>query len=325
VLHAVEALPAHVVEVDITTGEQTILATLEGTNDNLAFDLTGRLFVSSAQNGSIHEILDDGSVRVVKEPALSASSGIVVEDADGVERVTVLTTQALVTLDGGTGEELVRIGSAPDAGYALDHPPFGGSLRLDDEGLLVIDWTPDAGVELWDVEGDAVVATHPIDFGFDVIRFTGDLYSSQALTNNVSRLSDAGSEIVFEVNAPTGLAATSTELYLASQADGTILQLAADGVLLDAPLVIAEGLDAPEGLAVLPDGGLVVVETGSGNVTRVDVTTGETTVLAEGISPAYTVFDFYPAFTPNSVAVAPSGNIYVTSPADGNVYRILAS
>lgn len=83
-------------------------------------------------------------------------------------------------------------------------------------------------------------------------------------------------------------------------------------------------VETPTGLAVLPDGNLVVVETGSGNVTRIDIATGETTVLADGISPACTIGDFYPAFTPNSVAVAPSGNIYVTSPADGNVYRILA-
>ena len=52
-LYAVEAYPAHVVEVDIATGEQTILATLDANNDNLAFDSTERLFVSSSQNGSI--------------------------------------------------------------------------------------------------------------------------------------------------------------------------------------------------------------------------------------------------------------------------------
>jgi len=325
VLHAVEGLPAHVVEVDIATGETTILATLDGTNDNLAFDSTGRLFVSSSQNGSIHEILDDGSIRIVKEPALSASAGMVVEEVDGVEQVTVLTIQALVTLDGETGEELSRLGSVPDAGFALEQPALGGSLRSDDEGLLVLDWAPGGGAEVWDLDGDAVTATYPIDFGFDVIRFGGELYSSVSLANNVSRLSATGSEIVFEVNAPTGLAATETELYVASLADGTILQLADDGALLDAPTVVAEGLNAPEGLAVLPDGDLVIVETGSGNVTRVDLSTGESTVLAEGISPAYTLADFYPAFTPSSVAVAPSGNIYVTSPADGNVWRILAS
>jgi sugar lactone lactonase YvrE len=325
VLHAVEALPAHVVEVDINTGEQTILATMEGTNDNLAFDSTGRLFVSSSQNGSIHEILDDGSVRVVKEPALAASAGIVVEEVDGVEEVSVLTIQALVTLDGETGEELGRLGSTADAGFALEHPALGGALRSDDDGLLVLDWTPGAGVEVWDVDGNAVTATYPVDFGYDVIRFGSELYSSLSLTSNVSRLSATGAEVVFEVNAPTGLAATETELYVASLADGTILRLAAGGALLDAPVVVAEGLDAPEGLAVLADGTLVVVETGSGDVTRIDIATGETTVLAEGISPAYTLADFYPAYTPSSVAVAPSGNIYVTSPADGNVWRILAS
>lgn len=317
-LHAVEAFPGHVVEIDITTGEQTILATIDGVLDNLAFDSTGRLFVSNGQDGSIQEVLDDGTVRIVKAPGLSASSGISVDVIDGVERVTVLTTAAIVTLDGATGEELAR-----SAGEGL--PQLVGSLRLDDEGVLVLDWPSGGGVRVWDIDGDGVVATYPVDFGFDVIRFAGTLYSSQTLTNGVSRLSAEGSEIVFAANAPTGLAATSTELYVASHSDGTILQLAADGALLDAPRVIAEGLDAPEGLAVLPGGDLVVVETGSGTVTRVDVATGTTSVLANEISPAYTVMAFYPAFTPNGVAVAPSGNIYVTSPADGNVYRILAT
>jgi glucose/arabinose dehydrogenase len=151
------------------------------------------------------------------------------------------------------------------------------------------------------------------------------LYSSQFLGNNVARLGAGDPVAAFDVNAPTGLAASTTDLYVASYADGTILQLSADGTLLDAPIVIVEGLAQPEGLAVLPDGDLVVVETGTGDVTRVEVATGETTVLAEGISPASGGLDVYPVWTPNSVAVAPSGNIFVTSPADGNVYRILAS
>ncbi len=60
-------------------------------------------------------------------------------------------------------------------------------------------------------------------------------------------------------------------------------------------------------------------------MTRIAIATGETTILAEGISLASGGLDVYPVWTPNSVAVAPSGNIYVISPADGNVYRILAS
>ena len=223
--------------------------------------------------------------------------------------------------------------SVPDSNVAVDrlgddpvgeHPTLGGALRSDDEGLLVLDWTPGAGAEVWDLDGEAVMATYPVDFGFDVIRFGGGLYSSLSLANNVSRLSATGSEIVFEVNSPTGLAATGTEVYVASLADGTILERAADGALLDAPAVVAEALDTPDGLAVLPNGELVVVETGSGDVTRVDLFTGDTTTLAESISPAYALTELYPAFIPSSVAAAPSGNISVTSPADGNVWRILA-
>ena len=67
------------------------------------------------------------------------------------------------------------------------------------------------------------------------------------------------------------------------------------------------------------------METGSGDVTRIFGTTGQKALLAEGLSVGFTGADFDPAWSPNSIAVAPSGNIYVTSPADGNVYRILTS
>ena len=59
-------------------------------------------------------------------------------------------------------------------------------------------------------------------------------------------------------------------------------------------------------------------------MTRVEGATGETTVLADDISLASSLH-VYPAWTPNSVALAPSGNIYLTSPGDGNVWRILAA
>ena len=77
------------------------------------------------------------------------------------------------------------------------------------------------------------------------VRFGGELYASQAV-DSVVRLGAEAPEVVFEVNAPTGLAATSDSLYVVSYDDGSgtgsLLQLAADGVLLDAPVVLSDGL-----------------------------------------------------------------------------------
>ena len=98
----------------------------------------------------------------MKEGGISEPSGIVVADVDGAEQVTVVATQALVTFDGETGEELDRLNMVPEADSPLETPLAGASLRIDDEGLLVLDWTPGAGVEAWDVDGNAVVATYAV-------------------------------------------------------------------------------------------------------------------------------------------------------------------
>jgi hypothetical protein len=62
---------------------------------------------------------------VVKKGGISEPSGIVVADVDGAEQVTVIATQALVTFDGETGEELDRLNMVPEADSPLE-TPFGG-------------------------------------------------------------------------------------------------------------------------------------------------------------------------------------------------------
>lgn len=59
-------------------------------------------------------------------------------------------------------------------------------------------------------------------------------------------------------------------------------------------------------MTTVPDGDLVVVETGSGDVSQIDLSTGETTVLAAGLSSTFTALDVLPSWTQNSIAVAPS-------------------
>ena len=57
--------------------------------------------------------------------------------------------------------------------------------------------------------------------------------------------------------------------------------VAADGETLAEPKMVGQGLSFPEGLAAAPDGTLLVVETGTQDVVRLDPTTGETQCIAE--------------------------------------------
>ena len=92
-----------------------------------------------------------------------------------------------------------------------------------------------------------------------------------------------------------------------------------DGEILSEPTVVATGLSAPEGMAVDLDGNLLVVETGAGRLTRIDLATGKLSTVADGLAVIQAPAGAVPTWSFNGVAVGPSGAIYVGS---GPIYRI---
>jgi sugar lactone lactonase YvrE len=320
-LYALEHVPANVVRLDAQTGARTILGTYAGVGDNLAFDSDNRLFFSCADDGAVHELMSDGSLRQIKQGGLVAPTGIVVEDQNGVEAVSVMAT-SLNTYDGATGAELAhrRLGFY----YGEQSSKAGGAaIRADGENLLVADWTPGHGVELWNRTADTVSETYAADFAFDVIRFQGDILVSQHFANNVAVVGAGPATVVIEgIPAPTGLASKDDDLFVASFSTGEILQIYDAGQPLVPPRTVATDVAGPEGMTFLPSGHLAVVEAGTGNVIAIDLGTGQRSILAEAISPAFTLLDAVAAWGINGIAVGPSGNVYVTSPGDGMLYRI---
>jgi sugar lactone lactonase YvrE len=320
-LHALEHVPAHAVQLDAATGARTILASYARAGDNLAFDSNDRLFISSTEDGAVHEVMDDGSLRQIKQGGMVAPTGIVVEDRAGVEAVTVMASN-LNTYDGETGDELEH----RTLGFYFGEQQSkggGAAIRVDGQSLLVADWTPGHGVEVWDLQTGRVTESYTAGFAFDVIRFRGEIVVSLHFTNAVAVVG-AGepTPLVENIQAPTGLAATDDDLFVASFGTGEILQIVDAGQPVDPPRAVATGIDGPEGLALLPSGRLVVVEAGTGNVIAVEIASGAKTTLATGISPAFTLLENVPAWGINGIGVAPSGNVYVTSPGDGKVHRI---
>jgi len=107
------------------------------------------------------------------------------------------------------------------------------------------------------------------------------------------------------------------------------VQLVADGEELAEPVTVASGLDRPEGLALAPDGRLLVVETGADRLLAIDPATGDQEVLAEGLGfalanpvAAGTNVSLPPHFVFSGVAVSPSGDVYVSADAANAIYRI---
>jgi hypothetical protein len=79
----------------------------------------------------------------------------------------VLAPQALVTLDGGTGEELCshRVGAGRRTPGTRSTTRRSAARSASTTRVCSCATRRLASVEMWDVEGDAVVATYPSSSG----------------------------------------------------------------------------------------------------------------------------------------------------------------
>lgn len=150
--------------------------------------------------------------------------------------------------------------------------------------LILSTWFFGGGVQIWDPVSHTAVATYQdLAFPLNAIAFDGDIAVAELATGRVLRLSDR-SILGSGFTVPTGLAAIGRDLYAADFATGAVAKIVDNGTPLPAPVVVATGLAAPEGLTVDTDGGLLVAETGIGRISKIDVTTGTVTTVAAGLA-----------------------------------------
>jgi len=87
--------------------------------------------------------------------------------------------------------------------------------------------------------------------------------------------------------------------------------------------VIADGLDSPEGLALLDNKTLLVAEVGKQRLTAIDLETGTRRTVAESLPIGQGAPPDWPkAFTPTGLAIGQGGVIYISSDLDCAIYRI---
>lgn len=321
-LHVVEQATGDVYRVDIATGTKQRLARITPGLDNLAFDSEGRLFVSHGQDGSVFEVLASGAVRTVCEGGMIAPGGIAVTSAGGGETVLVADFWTLRGIDCRSGSEtMCHRHSIGQKGCVTS--PF--TVSADGPNVVLSSRLPRDVVQVYDPAAGRVLEEYTgFDDVLDAIRFQGDIVVAEGGTNSVIAVSpgepDKRRVVASGLGVPAGLAAAGGNLWVSNWATGMVLQIVADGKALPSPVIVAEGLEYPEGLAVDTNGDLLVVEAEAGRLSRIDLRTHKVTVEAGGLAPCLLSDD--PTWIFNGVAVGPSGIIYVTSDTDGAVYRI---
>jgi sugar lactone lactonase YvrE len=323
-LFVLDQTQGKVFRVNPTSGEKSEYATIEPGLDNLAFDSKGRLFVSNANTGAIYEVRPNGAVRIVSRGGFTDVASIAVLPRGKSESVYVPSVFAITELDGKTGRPL----SANQAllGVSPLHSPM--TLSPDGTRLIVSSWFGNA-VQVWDPATNSVSLTlTDLAVPLNAIRFQGDIVAAELGTQpprvvRISGANPAQRTMLAEMMLPAGLAATAQDLWASDWAAGTVVQIIKDGQQLSPPVVVASGLQGPEGLAVARDGGLLVVEGAAGRLSRIELPAGKVSTVADGLElGAAGPPTVPPVWMLDSVAVGPSGAIYVGGDKANVLYRI---
>jgi len=305
-----------IVRVDPATGAVEPVAGIPYGLDNFAIDDQDRMYVSLLTEGTIAEVMADGTLRMLGATGLVLPGGLAVLPTAEGETIYLGDFWMLRQFDGATGAVLADPLGIP-----------GGSVAADGEDLVLTNYFVNV-VAVWNPQTGEMSETY-FDFAvpLNAIRFQGDLIVVEAGTSSVVRADGADPSqretIATNLALPAGLATDGDNLWVSDWATGSVWQIAAGGEILPEPKLIAEGLEQPEGMAVTPDGRLLVVETGTGRLLAIDLATGAVSTVAEGLG-----FDTVapegqpPTGIMSSVAVGPSGVIFVTGDAANVVYRI---
>lgn len=323
VLHVLEADSGEVFSVDLETGDRTVVAVVDEGLDNFAFDATGRMFVTNATDGSVTEILAGGLLRTVSPGGLIAPCGVaVLERPGGGASVFVADVIRLWEFDAATGA-LIGFTKGDLTGEALVRPT---AVWADGSHLVLTSATVGA-VQVVDPWTGEVLESLPAGFPYEAVRLGADLALVDLMAGGVVWASTG--EVILpmdeqQVFLPVGLATDGERLWVSDWATGIVWQVSFDGSVALPAVLVASALANPEGLAFDRDGGLLVVESGAGRLSRIDLATGGVEEIAAGLElglPA--IVGLPPAYLPNGVAVDATGAIFVTGDVGNVVYRIM--
>lgn len=316
-LFVIDNKTGELVQVDIKTGQKKVIAVMRPHLDNLAIDAQDRIFVSTNGDGSIFEVdVKTGKVRTVVDGRLACPQGIAVWNSPEGEILFVADNFAYKRVDGFTGEvrESTKGGAFPNA------------ASITGDKVLMSGWFRNV-VEVFDARNDDLLFSIPgfkAPFGILMLA-DGSILVAEAGTGSIVRVRDKEGKqrdtVAKDLAHPVYMApAGSDAVYVTEFLAGNVTKVDLNSGNRN---VVAAGLRGPKGIAVKPDGTILVVAVGTKELLQIDPASGSAKPLVQNLAVGLFVPPgFLPAFTLTGVAVAASGNIYVTSDTDNVIYKI---
>ncbi len=321
---AVDLELGHLWRIDPDTGDAQIVATTEPPSDNLAIAADDAVYVSRTAASAIVRVDPaSGEQSVVVPGNFSLVGGLALMTHRRREVLVVADSYGYRIVDTGTGAVTTTF-KLTDVGF----PYASSDVAVNDEFLALTDMITRPRVFLVDRSNYQTVATWTkIEAPAGVVlRDNGDPIVADFATGRIIGLSrtdrDLRDIVADGLAGPVGLGwAGPDALFVTEHAAGTLLRInLEDG----SRTVISNTVSEPEGLTVLADGRVAVVEVGRRRVVAIDPTTGVSEVLAVEL-PVGTRVARAPEsiYVPSGIAEGADGSLYLTSDQDNSVLKIL--
>jgi DNA-binding beta-propeller fold protein YncE len=127
--------------------------------------------------------------------------------------------------------------------------------------------------------------------------------------------------LIGDLEGPVGLVAgTKGEVYLTEAFAGQVSLVESNGE----KRVVAKDLKMPEGIALAPDGKLIVAEVGAKRIIQIDPASGTVTEIAGNLPIGLAAAPGgLPTNIPTGVGVGASGVIYFSSDVENAIYKVV--
>jgi streptogramin lyase len=321
-LWVVDTALGQLVRVDPKTGAKKMVAQLKPSLDNLAIDDKDRIFVSNMADNGIQEVdAETGAAKQLIIGKLALPGGIGVVSDDGKDTIYVADVFAYRTVDGATGEVSEPARMHTDGG-TLEYPM---SATAKGDEVILSSWFTGTVQVIDRKTGKTREMMHGFKAPHDAVRLgDGSLLVNELGTKSLVRVSGEHGEdrtpILGELAGPVGLVAASDDtVYLTEAFSGQVSRVESNGERT----VIASDLKMPEGIALAPDGRLIVAEVGAKRIIAIDPSTGTVTEIAGNLPIGLAgAPGGLPTNIPTGVGVGASGTIYVSSDVENAIYKI---
>jgi len=321
-LWVVDSALGQLVKVDPKTGAKKVVAQLKPSLDNLAIDDKDRIFVSNMADNGIQEVdPETGSVKQIIIGKLALPGGIGVVSDGGKDTIYVADVFAYRSVDGATGEVSETARMHAD-GVTLEYP-MSATARGDN--VLLSSWFTGTVQVIDRNTGKTREMLHGFKAPHDAIMLDdGSILVNELGNKSLVRVSgEHGKDrtpVIGDLEGPVGLVgAGGGAVYLTEAFAGRVSKVDASGQ----KSVVAKDLKMPEGIAIAPDGKLVVAEVGARRLVSIDPQSGTVTEIAANLPIGLPATPGgLPTNIPTGVGVGASGTIYFSSDIENAIYKV---